>query len=1002
MNLGTRARTTAAWTTLCLLFLPLLISAASAAGDKAEPVQGGSRSKQLQLNRILQVWKSGGGEPGDLEARIRRDYGTDSPEGLSEEQCSELLRRLGDEMQTKVVVSSLTIPVYRARTPLTSRSQLYHGSDFYRRTMPGFIELIAAGKTAEAIAGLQKLLAENPGHAEIHYGLAMAHGAARNMDLALKHMGEALEAGLPAGRFLAGPTEALRNLGSTTGYRELLKGKEASLVHGPAINAVTDRSVRIWVRTAKASKVGLRLRPAHSDQADEKLIEAMSSEKSDFTAVLEADGLAADTPYLYSLSLDGAPLAMDPAPGFRAAPKSGEPGIFRIGIGSKSGYAPAFEGIWQGIGKHPLNAFFLLGDGLSVRRPGITPAAQRYAVYRRQSSPPFRRFAASTPVYATWDDNDFGVRMGRKPDDLSASLGVFRQDHAHRPGPDDGRPGIWYQRSIGDVSVFVLDCVTQRSAPGADAAPGEGAVPGGDEATLLGEAQRKWLLDGLMNSEATFNLIASSVPWSPGAAWWKDENSWDRYRAEREQIFSFIEENEIEGVVLLSGGAINATELRRIPRKEGYDLYELHSSRLASPVQVLTPGGALLNHDESGSFGLLEIDTTREDPRIIFRTVDAAGEAVRHHDFNLYHHNLDFEGLPEWDGIDVDLTVARRPLVYDDGEPAEPGKVTIRIENTSDEAQGGVLHLHALPASSLRFTETPEYYLDPGQVIERALSFEMLDARSKDLVRIYSRESREAFTVGRKVRAPKGKSSGDDSLDAIMELVDFRFNQTPGYPLLESEGYSGEEMGRIWFAMIDDMLIIRCKACDAAPSRKSGRWTWNLWEGSSLEVFGVNRGEQGRQGENIAQIFLVPGVRAIPGTSLLGRPMAYRLWRDYYRTNYASGYEGEPLPEIKVRSSFTSYGWIIEAMIPFNLPVTKPEVRGVPGSVSGKKKMVQLYPDQLRVEFKLNTTTHPNHNHTYHGTMQKRMRAAHGSENYVYVEWLDVDSWDEKEEEKRE
>jgi hypothetical protein len=292
--------------------------------------------------------------------------------------------------------------------------------------------------------------------------------------------------------------------------------------------------------------------------------------------------------------------------------------------------------------------------------------------------------------------------------------------------------------------------------------------------------------------------------------------------------------------------------------------------------------------------------------------------------------------------------------------------------------------------------------LDPGQVVERTMPVELVDAQVNDLIRIYAREGRDALRVGRKMKAPRGKSKGDNSLAAVMDLVNFRFKQTPGNPLLDKEDPQATEMGRIWFAMVDEKLVLRCEASDAAPSRPGGRWTWNLWEGACLEVFGVNRGQKGVSGENIAQIFLIPGVRAVADTSILGKPMAYRLWRDWFRTKFKSGYEGEPLPEVKVRSEFTKEGWLLEAMVPLKLPVYRPEKAGVSAFITSKRKLIHLYADQLRIEFQLSTKLHPDDHFTSHGTMLKNKHASENTENYAYVEWIDVTGWDEKVENKAE
>jgi hypothetical protein len=79
----------------------------------------------------------------------------------------------------------------------------------------------------------------------------------------------------------------------------------------------------------------------------------------------------------------------------------------------------------------------------------------------------------------------------------------------------------------------------------------------GPEKVMLGEAQLKWLLNGLQNSTAKFKIIFSSVPFNdyggdtssgrPGSF-----DSWMGFTYARNQLLSLIREHEIEGVVVFS------------------------------------------------------------------------------------------------------------------------------------------------------------------------------------------------------------------------------------------------------------------------------------------------------------------------------------------------------------------------------------------------------------------------------------------------------------------
>ena len=95
------------------------------------------------------------------------------------------------------------------------------------------------------------------------------------------------------------------------------------------------------------------------------------------------------------------------------------------------------------------------------------------------------------------------------------------------------------------------------------------------------------------------------------------------------------------------------------------------------------------------------------------------------------------------------------------------------------------------------------------------------------------------------------------------------------------------------------------------------------------------------------------------------------------------------MPEVKVRSEFTRDGWILEALVPMKLPVVNAKRTDVSRTVARKQKLIQLYPDQLRIEFQLSVKIHPNDPWTSHGTMQKSWMASQDTENTHT--WIAID-----------
>ena len=66
---------------------------------------------------------------------------------------------------------------------------------------------------------------------------------------------------------------------------------------------------------------------------------------------------------------------------------------------------------------------------------------------------------------------------------------------------------------------------------------------------MLGAAQLAWLKRELAASDATFKFLASGGEWQSRGR----EDSWRSFLRERDELFRFIDEQRITGVVLLSG-----------------------------------------------------------------------------------------------------------------------------------------------------------------------------------------------------------------------------------------------------------------------------------------------------------------------------------------------------------------------------------------------------------------------------------------------------------------
>ena len=205
-----------------------------------------------------------------------------------------------------------------------------------------------------------------------------------------------------------------------------------------------------------------------------------------------------------------------------------------------------------------------------------------------------------------WDDHDFGLNdYDRRHPRKAEALEVFEHYWANPAYGLPDVPGVFFEYSYGGVDFYFLDCRYYRDPNKEPDHPGK---------TFLGAGQREWLQEALLRSEAPFKVLVSGSGWSKGKG--PGGDSWASYLHERDALFDFIRDNQINGVVLLSGDT-HKGELNAIPwsQKGGYDFYDLVSSPLAQPPLEVNPNrkpeARIRNvFTREDNFGLLEFDMT--------------------------------------------------------------------------------------------------------------------------------------------------------------------------------------------------------------------------------------------------------------------------------------------------------------------------------------------------------------------------------------------------------
>jgi len=464
---------------------------------------------------------------------------------------------------------------------------------------------------------------------EALFSLSVAWYSKNDNSKGFNYFEKALNAGLPIERFMSGPRDILKPLYQSKKFQQLTVRKE--LIHGPMTGAVTNNSARVWIRTFSESAFSITLaydslmsKPAGSYQGQ-------THSSDDYTGLIQVENLQADTKYYYILRING--VKINGVYSFTTFPDPGAKGLMRIAFGGGASYNPELEYIWTVIAKQKPSLFIGMGDNVYIDHPKL-PDVQNFCYYQRESSVSFKQMLASVPYYSIWDDHDFGVNdsYGGPDKDIPSwkheVLKVYENNTVnpyYANGKD--RPGTWYNFSMGDVDFFMLDTRYYRTPSTAD------------EPNMLSKEQMSWLKKKLKNSTASFKVIVSSIPWSDGA---KDSmegryDTWRGYPEERAEIFTFLTENNIDGVVLLSADR-HRHDVWKHERKDDYSLYEFTSSRLTNIHSHELRKGALFGYNEKCGFGLLEFNTASSQPYLVYKIISIDNECIDQ--IRIYLHQL--------------------------------------------------------------------------------------------------------------------------------------------------------------------------------------------------------------------------------------------------------------------------------------------------------------------------------------------------------------------------
>lgn len=359
--------------------------------------------------------------------------------------------------------------------------------------------------------------------------------------------------------------------------RLTLDERLAPFYHGVASGDATSDRVIIWTRlTTDQPTAEVVWRVATDSLFSNVVVQGTFTTNAarDYTVKVDVTGLNENTWYFFEfeyenqLSIRGRTRTLPSSPTEE----------FRLAFVSCASYPHGFYNAYDRLNeRNDFSAVIHLGDYIyeyGVNEYGNNPDRvpepstptvsladyrTRYSQYRLDTM--LMRLHQNYPFYVVWDDHEYANNAwaGGAENHNPATEGNWftRKDAALQAymewlpirelDPDD-KFKIYRKVKVGELAeIFFLDTrIIGRDNEDAPDTP---------DKRLIGEAQMQWLLDGLGTSTATWKIIAQQVMVAPLTAFGLTLNpdQWDGYTFERSRLFDYVNSNNINNIVVLTG-----------------------------------------------------------------------------------------------------------------------------------------------------------------------------------------------------------------------------------------------------------------------------------------------------------------------------------------------------------------------------------------------------------------------------------------------------------------
>ncbi|MFT4545711.1 MAG: hypothetical protein ACI9EQ_002190, partial [Bacteroidia bacterium] len=370
---------------------------------------------------------------------------------------------------------------------------------------------------------------------------------------------------------------------------------------GPVVGGVTSESARIYIRTDLATEFDIELDTLENFGTSFSVTDSTRSNHFN-TVIANVSGLEPFKKYYYRYLIDGQ--AQDSVYSFTSFPEEGDLGHYKIVVGSCN-YFENFP-LFGHIKAFDPMLFIHLGDWRYPPSPfgwdyNLFPDRIADAFSFRYDDPNMSGYILNgMAIDYVYDDaychngnqgNTFPQTqiVELAPDSFFYDLQTVEFDSAvipgaieayfnHFPGYEsvDTTIGIHHSFKFGNIEFFMLDLrnsATPQNAPFVyHQETNTYTFEPDSNHSLMSAGQREWLLDGLQNSTADWKIIGSSVVFNKRFVQFREIATqlqalapslidyvsnlsyfWNAYPTDQETLLSFIDENDIKDVIVISG-----------------------------------------------------------------------------------------------------------------------------------------------------------------------------------------------------------------------------------------------------------------------------------------------------------------------------------------------------------------------------------------------------------------------------------------------------------------